>query len=651
MKSKKQKIILFLKIAASVFVLGLILLFTFRSAVLEKIITRVSTKLENDYQCDFTVKKAAFDGLNSLHFEDISLVPKNQDTLVYIEKLNTKINIWKLIVGDVQLGKLEVNNGFIQLVKNKKGRNFEAFLKTKKDTLSDSNSNYGKVVNRILSQLLDLIPTDLQVKSFDLKFDDNGNKAVFDCTKMVLHDKKFTSTIVVKSDLKEQLWNVSGFANPRDRKTDLILSTSENDTIKIPFINKKFNLKTGFKSIHFILDEMDLSHGNLHLKGIASVQNLLINHPKISKKDVLVSNARMEYHFVFGERFVAVDSTSKIQINKIILKPYLSYENDKDKTYSLQLKIPKIKAQDFIESLPNGLFNHLEGMKAVGNFDYKLNFKYNNHHPDKLIFESNLKPDKLKISQFGEANLNKINDEFVYRAIEKGIPQRPIIVGHANPFYTPLHEISPYLQKCVLTSEDPSFLQHRGFINDAFKQSIAKNIRTKKFSRGASTISMQLVKNVFLTREKTLSRKLEEIMLVYILENQRITSKERMLEVYFNVIEFGPNVYGIGEAAAFYFQKQPKELTLNQCLFLATIIPRPKGFMYKFDGNQSLKISSKQENKFLTNVMLRRKVLEPNDTIGQHLPLKISGQAQFFLKNNAFSKTEIDSTSSDEFDF
>ena len=154
----------------------------------------------------------------------------------------------------------------------------------------------------------------------------------------------------------------------------------------------------------------------------------------------------------------------------------------------------------------------------------------------------------------------------MYRAIIKNVLQRPIVVGTENPDYTPLDQISPYLQKCVLTTEDPSFFRHRGFINEAFKQSIIKNIRTKKFARGASTISMQLVKNVFLTREKTLSRKLEEILLVYILENNRVVSKERMLEVYFNIIEWGPDVYGIGEASRFYFQKTPAELSLNECL-------------------------------------------------------------------------------------
>ncbi len=71
---------------------------------------------------------------------------------------------------------------------------------------------------------------------------------------------------------------------------------------------------------------------------------------------------------------------------------------------------------------------------------------------------------------------------------------------------------------------------------------------------------MQLVKNVFLTREKTLSRKLEEILLVYLLENNRLVPKARMLEVYLNVIEWGPNVYGIGESAQFYFRKNPERI-------------------------------------------------------------------------------------------
>jgi len=425
---------------------------------------------------------------------------------------------------------------------------------------------------------------------------------------------------------------------------------AKSDTIRIPYLDKKFNLKTGFKSIHFNLDNLSMDSGELHIDGYSSIQDLFVNHPKIAGKDVVVQNARFDYHWIVGKRFMALDSTSTMQLNRIKCQPYISYTNETDKIYALKLIIPKMKAQDFISSLPSGLFRHFEGMQAQGNFSYALNFEYNNHKPNDVIFDSKLKPEGLKITKYGEADLNKINSEFVYRAIDKGVLQRPIVVGNSNPNFTPLAAISPYLQKCVLTSEDPSFFTHRGFINEAFKQSIAKNIRTKKFSRGASTISMQLIKNVFLTREKTLSRKLEEILLVYILENNHISTKERMLEVYFNIIEWGPNIYGIGEASHFYFQKSPHDLNVNECLFLATIIPNPKGFMSRFDADHKLKSYAAQQSTFLTKLMFRRNLLTANDTI-YNFPLSISGPAQLFLKQKSANTIEKDSLSTDEFEF
>ena len=648
MRTKKQKIFLSLKLFLLVLFLGVIAAFSFRNSILENVISKIETKLDHDYQCDFSIEKAEFIGLSNLEFQKITLVPKNADTLVSIENLKTSVNFWQLFVGDIQLGKLEINEGFIQLVKNKNGKNFDAFLKNNDEKKSDDKPSYAKLAYRILSQTLNLVPTDMSVKGFEFRMDDMGNKVVFDFKQLALENKKLASLINVKSDDFSQDWSITGFADPRDRKADLKFFNTKNDTILIPYLDKKFNLKTSFKSIHFNLENLDFSSGELHIEGFASIDDFTVNHAKIAKKDVLIKKARFDYHFLFGERFIAIDSTSKVQINDIKCTPYLSYTNDDDKIYALKLEIPKMKAQDFITSLPDGLFSHFKGMEAQGNFSYNLNFEYKKSKPNNIIFDSKLKPEGLKITRYGKADLNKLNSEFTYQAIENGIPQRPIIVGPENPYFTPLAEISPYLQKCVLTSEDPSFFNHRGFINEAFKQSIAKNIRTKKFARGASTISMQLVKNVFLTREKTLSRKLEEILLVYVLENNRISSKERMLEVYFNVIEWGPNVYGIGEAAGFYFQKRPIDLSLNECLFLATIIPKPKGFMSQFDAQHQLKSYAKKQNDFLTKLMLRRNIITPTDTIGL-FPVTLIGPATNLLKPKV--EVIIDSTATEDFDF
>ena len=651
MRTKKQKLFLFLKLFLLVFLLGVVAVVAFRNSILETAIAKIDTKLNKEYQCRFHVKSAQFHGLSNLEFEEITLVPIKADTLISIKNLKTSVNVWELLFGNIQLGKLEINKGFIQLVKNKNGRNFDAFLKRKKDEKSDDQQvNYAKLAYRILSKTLNLVPTDMNVKGFAFKMDDMGNKVIFDFLQLQLEDKKLNSIIKVKEDHATQNWSITGFADPRDRKADLTFSNTKNDSIRIPYLDKKIHLKTSFKTIHFNLENLDMSGGELHIDGYTSIENFKINHAKISKNDVLIRNARFDYRLVFGARFMAVDSTSQVTINSLKCAPFLSYTNNTDKIYALKLNIPKMKAQDFITSLPEGLFSHFEGMEAQGNFSYNLNFEFNMSKPDKVVFDSKLKPENLKITKYGEADLNKINSEFTYRAIDKGIEQRPIVVGSSNPNYTPLSEISPYLQKCVLTSEDPSFFNHRGFINEAFKQSIAKNIKTKKFSRGASTISMQLIKNVFLTREKTLSRKLEEILLVYILENNRIASKERMLEVYFNIIEWGPNIYGIGEASHFYFQKRPADLSLNECLFLATIIPKPKGFMSRFDSENQLKSFAKQQDNFLTHLMLRRNLITTNDTTGV-FPVVVSGPAQFFLKNKTKTTVEKDSVTIDDFNF
>ena len=650
MRTKKQKALLFLKFLAVFIALSFVMLFVFRETLLEKAIAKIEKKLATEYQTKLTIEKAQFDGLSGIELQKINLVPNQADTLLSVEKIKTKINLLKLIIGTVQLEGLEMNNGFVQLVKNKNGRNFDAFIKrNKSDTSTSENRNYAKTTYRLLSKILDLVPTEMHLGNLSFRMNDMGRKVTFDLKKLQLKDEVLATAITVSTTAFNQNWLIKGVANPRDKTADLKFFNGDNSKIKVPYIDERFGFLSSFDSIHLNIAKIEMESGELHIDGFTSIVNLTVNHPKIATKDVVVKQARFDYQLLFGEHFMAIDSSSTLQMNNVKIHPFAEYNTEEDTVYKLRIAIPKMKAQQFITSLPQGLFSHFEGMETVGNFDYKLDYKFVKNKPNQLVFESKLTKENLKIIKYGEANLSKLNSEFTYRAIDKGVLQRPIVVGSSNPNFTPLNQISPYLQKCVLTSEDPSFFSHRGFINDAFKQSILKNIRTKKFSRGASTISMQLVKNVFLTREKTLSRKLEEILLVYILENNRIASKERMLEVYFNVIEWGPNVYGIGEAANFYFNKTPATLTLKECLFLASIVPKPKKFMYEFDGEGFLKAIENKKQQFISNLMLRRGLITPDDTIGQKLPMSISGNARSFLKFKVQDSIPSDSTLVEEF--
>ncbi|MBC7747606.1 MAG: transglycosylase domain-containing protein [Methylotenera sp.] len=654
MKTGKQKLLIAVKVLFVLFVALLISFYIFRDAVLQQTIAKVSHEMQVEYNSSFTIKKASFDGLSRLNLSEIILVPKNADTLFKIQKLKTSVNLWRLLTGDVQLGTLEVQNGYFHLVKKGKVRNFDAFLKKDNQTeLIDEKRNYAQLAYRIISKALNLVPTDMVLDNLSFRLDDNGKKATINFQKLRLVNKQLETSIKVQTNTISQRWKIKGFADPRNKKADIRFVNIDTGAIQMPYLDERFNLKSSFDSIRLSIQNIERDGDQLHIDGFMAIANLKLNHPKIASKDVLLKNAKFDYRFLLGADFISIDSSSTVQLNKIKFHPYAAYETGKDTIYKLKINLPKMKAQDFITSLPDGLFTHFQGMEATGTFDYKLDFAFNQNKPNQLVFDSKLKKENLRITKYGEANLNKLNGEFVYRALINNVFQRGVLVGNANPNYTPLDQISPYLRKSVLTTEDPSFFSHKGFITEAFKQSIVKNIRTKKFSRGASTISMQLVKNAFLSREKTVSRKLEEILLVYILENNRIVSKERMLEVYFNIIEWGPNVYGIGEASQFYFQKTPAELSLNECLYLARIIPSPKKFMYQFNDQGMLKDFAIKQESFLTSIMLRRGLLTPEDTIYKSLPILISGPAKSFIKFKVQDSTQIKVDSlavDDEFD-
>lgn len=659
MHKKKYKRIA-LRIAAGLVILIILAVggfFAFRGLILEKVITKVTRKAAVEYNSKLTIKEALFTGLSGVEMRHVALVPNGADTLVKVERLKTSINLSRLLTGDIQLGTLEIKNGFIQLVKNNRGKNFDAFLKKSKSGEQDSSEkagSYAERAYRLLNRALNLVPTDMVLENLTFKVNDMGRKVTLSLKQLKLADEQLETAIHVQAGELAQTWMVKGFADPRNKQADLKFFNADTSRIQIPYVNEKYGLKSGFDTIRVNVDNIDMDGDELHIDGFASIANFMVNHPKIAKKGVVIKNARFDYNFLFGPDYVAIDSTSTVRLNKIKFNPFIKYSVEKDTTYQLKAKIPSMKAQDFIVSLPEGLFTNFEGMEAEGTFGYSLNFLYNKNKPSALVFDSSLKKNGLKIVKYGAADLDKLNSTFVYRAIDNGREQRPVLVGPANPNYTPLNSISPYLRKAVLTSEDPSFFSHKGFITEAFKQSIIKNIKTKKFTRGASTISMQLVKNAFLTREKTLSRKLEEILLVYILENNNITSKQRMLEVYFNIIEWGPNVYGIGEASRFYFQKHPSELTLDECVYLASIIPRPKAFMWQFNEYGNLKSYAERHNKFIKNIMLRRGLLIPEDTIAQTGYINISGRGRSYIRikePEPLATDSIGEAAYEEFDF
>lgn len=139
--------------------------------------------------------------------------------------------------------------------------------------------------------------------------------------------------------------------------------------------------------------------------------------------------------------------------------------------------------------------------------------------------------------------------------------------------YIPLAQISSYLQKTIILTEDSNFYNHKGFDWNAIEKNAREGWETGVFKRGGSTITQQLAKNMFLSKDRTIIRKVLEAIITDRIEHT--LSKKEILERYLNVVEFGKGVYGIKSAAKYYFRKNPSELSIVESAFLAMVLPNP----------------------------------------------------------------------------
>ncbi|MEQ9323966.1 MAG: biosynthetic peptidoglycan transglycosylase, partial [Polyangiaceae bacterium] len=241
-----------------------------------------------------------------------------------------------------------------------------------------------------------------------------------------------------------------------------------------------------------------------------------------------------------------------------------------DMTYDM----PLVECQRAFDSIPKAMVPRLEGMRFVGSLAAKGHARFDTANLDRdydvdrdgtmscRIVDA---PPSIDVSRFRTRF-----DKLVYTAKKE---ERTASFGPETDSWVPLSGISRFMVGAVLTTEDGRFFRHAGFDQEAIVNSMKENLKQGRFVRGASTISMQLAKNLYLPRTKTIARKLQEAILTMYLEQE--LTKDEIMELYLNVIEYGPDVYGIGPAARHYFNGHASSLSLGQALYLGSILSNP----------------------------------------------------------------------------
>jgi hypothetical protein len=557
-----------------------------REALLQHAIEKAKAKAKSNYNLDLEIGSAHFIGLSTVSFTNITVVPAQRDSLLSIKQFEVSVKILPLLFGEVKLAEVNLKDAHLNLTDINHVKNFDFLFKKKKDTTAKTKVNLAELSYNLVNQVLYKIPDDLSVSNFLISFKNDSSSFKLLTQTADIKDGQLNSTININDG--SATWHFAGRMHPSDKDIDIKLY-ADGKKVELPYIEKKYHLKVNFDTLSTRLTKVDHGGGETRISGYWGVRNLLINHPGISSSDIVVPNAGIDANVFVGENYVSIDSSSLIHLKKITAHPYIKYTLNPVKIYELKVNTGWLDAQDLFDSFPNGVFDSLQGIQVAGKLNYSLNIALNTGDPDNVVFDSRLNKDDFRIIRYGKTDLGKLNSEFTYTPYEKGKPMPPRFIGASNPGFTRLDDISPNLRNAVMTAEDPSFYKNHGFVEESIRKSLATDFKEKKFKRGGSTISMQLIKNSFLSREKTLSRKIEEILIVWIIENNQIMTKDRMLEVYFNIIEWGRNIYGIGEASRYYFGKTPAELTIGESIYLASIVPHPKTGLYAFMPDGSLR--------------------------------------------------------------
>ena len=425
-----------------------------------------------------------------------------------------------------------------------------------------------------------------------------------------------------------QQWKATGELNRKARMLKTELFATGKKKISLPYINRRFGAEVTFDTLYYSMTEENLANNQLRLNGKARVSGLDIFHKALSPEVIHLDRGQLTYQMNIGNHTLELDSTTTVLFNKIQFHPYLRAEK-KEAQWHFTAAIDKswFPADDLFGSLPKGLFSNLEGIKTRGELAYHFLLDIDFAQLDSLRFESELKEKDFRIMEYGATPLSKMSEEFTYTAYENGMPVRSFPIGPSWEHFTPLDSISPLLRMSVMQSEDGAFFYHKGFLPDAIREALIYDLQVKRFARGGSTITMQLVKNVFLNRNKNFARKLEEALIVWLIETERLTSKERMYEVYLNIAEWGPLIYGIREASAYYFNKRPSQLTTEESIFLASIIPKPKHFRNSFAENGQLKKNMEGYYKLIAGRLAQKGLISEIEADTIRPDIQVTGDA------------------------
>ncbi|HUS67411.1 MAG TPA: transglycosylase domain-containing protein [Kofleriaceae bacterium] len=417
------------------------------------------------------------------------------------------------------------------------------------------------------------------------------------------------------------LWQANGWVEPAARAARVKVKADRFTFDRIAPVLRDSMVRDFDKTSVDAELEVDVTPAQVAFKGGVNLVGLNVFHPGLSDQTVEDVNLR-------GDLDAGYDRTAKVmklhaametrgvgyQLDGTLELPY-GVDPDgtqrKFRRFDARLTIPPVPCKAVLASIPTAIAPKLVGFQMSGTFktDVFVDVDWADLEATKLEGSVGIRGCKV-VKAPKEMDAKRLTESFKHEV--EVLPEKfeTIVIGPENPNFVPITEVSQYLIKSLMTTEDSSFYKHHGFITREFRTALVKNLEAGYFKYGASSITMQLVKNVLLHREKTLARKFQELFLTWYIESK--LEKDRLLEIYVNAIEYGPGLYGIKPASFQYFGKPPAELNPVEAAFFSSILPAPKRRFTQFCKDELTGWTVKKIQRIL-ELMEKRGRLTPEE--------------------------------------
>jgi hypothetical protein len=636
-----------------------------RQQLLNYALVQVKAKVEAKYPVTLALGPARFTGLKTVEINGMSLVPTAAagpaaagDTLLTARRLQAGLSLRSLFAGRPVFSELQIERANLTANKDAKGGTNFSFLLKKQGTApvvqrdTAQGRNYGLLLNQVLEAAFGNVPEAADFKQFVVSYASPHHRVQLTMPSLRIDDGEVEARLTANVDSVVNELGVSGTIDAGDDALDLRLFGVKG-SVQVPYVARRFGALVSFDTVRVQLAGKDFkaddqTGGNLTVRGSVAARNFSFFHKRLSSEDIVVHRGQLDFVATLGRGTVSLDPGTRAVLNQLVFHPEIAVRLKPKLAVKLKVDSDPTATNAFFNSLPAGMFDVVAGTAGTGTLAYHLQADVDLARIDSLHLNSSLQPSKdFSITHFGAEDLSMLEREFPFTAYnDKGDSLRTFMVGPSNPDFTPFGQVSPFMPAVIQTTEDPQFFKHHGFMEKAFVNAAIQDIKEKRFARGGSTLSMQLVKNVFLSREKTIGRKAEEMLMVWLIENWLVDrthtlTKQRMFEIYLNIVEWGPTayrwpsgkrgVYGISEAALFYYAKRPSELNLGECIYLASIIPKPKYYRESFNVYGELRGPTRWFFRFIADIMQNKGLITPNQRDNLNYSVSLKGPANKYI--------------------